>query len=142
MTCSCGNPECDGPIRPEHIAETIARHGQQVIAVYGGNEGEPPFAYTIGRTTRGQPELLVHVVEGQNLVDAATMLNELADLNLRPGDWVTCEAMLCDYVVMTPAGEFDEWIHEEGVIQADAYYGRRVEVLVLGLALSSEETVH
>jgi hypothetical protein len=142
MTCSCGDPKCDGPIDPDHIAKTIAKHGQQVIAVYGANEGEPPFVYTIGRTARGQPELLVHVVEGQALRAAGAMLNELADLDLRPGDWIACEALLCDYVAMAPTGRLDDWIHEAGVIQADAYYGRRVEVLYLGPAIRTEEVMH
>ncbi len=60
----------------------------------------------------------------------------------RPGDWVTSEDMLCDDRATTPTGRLDEWVHEAGVIQADAYYGRRAEVLDLGPAIRTDEVMH
>lgn len=141
MACSCGGPNCEGLIDQSRLAATIAKHGQQVIAVYGVDEGEPPFVYTIGRTARGQPELLAHVAAGQSLTAVGSVLNRLADLALIPGDWIVSEELCCDYVAMTPTGRLDEWIHAAGVLQTDAYYGRPVDVLCLMPALM-EETRH
>jgi hypothetical protein len=55
---------------------------------------------------------------------------------------VTSEDMLCDDRATTPTGRLDEWVHEAGVIQADAYYGRRAEVLDLGPAIRTDEVMH
>ncbi len=42
----------------EGIAGDIQRHGRAVICV-GGDKDEPPFAYTIGNSSVGLPELLI-----------------------------------------------------------------------------------
>jgi hypothetical protein len=42
----------------QDIADKIAQHGFMVMAV-GGSHTEPSFAYTIGLTERGHPELIV-----------------------------------------------------------------------------------
>jgi hypothetical protein len=57
------------------LRETIRRYGWAVQAVYGEGEA-PPFAYTVGLTGFGHPELLVF---GMSQLSACGVLNDLGE---------------------------------------------------------------
>lgn len=67
----------------------IMEHGHQIIGVFPTEPGDPPpFAYTVGRTAKGRPELLITgplptLVAGTLLNDAAALDDETP---LEPGD--------------------------------------------------------
>lgn len=69
----------------------IMQHGHQVIGVFPADEDDPPpFAYTVGRTAKGRPELLITgplppPVAGAILNDAAARDDESP---LEPGQAV------------------------------------------------------
>ena len=62
-------------------ARTIKRHGHQVVGVFDPDGEGVPFAYTVGRSLLGRPELFItggmplHVL-GRLLNDAAAMDDE------------------------------------------------------------------
>lgn len=131
MTCECGNPECDGVPDRETIEQHIREYGQVLIAVFGA-EDAAPFIYTIGRTDRGEPELLVELDSDDDYPQAAAMLNFLGPRTLLHGQVVGGEGVEPYVAVSVPATEADaDYLHEELVVQADRYYGRPVDVLCL-----------
>jgi hypothetical protein len=127
MTCECSNPDCTG--RPDHaaIARAIHDHGQFIMAVLGDTENAP-FLYTIGRTERGQPELLIELEDSGEIKAAGHLLNYLGPRDVQPGHTVGSVALNDVFLVAEPPDD-DDYLHEEFVVQADHYYGRRVDVL-------------
>ena len=61
------------------IARDVREHNRSIIGV-GADEGEPPFAYTVGNATRDLPELLVLGLAANHGV-----LNRLSDIMLNRG---------------------------------------------------------
>ena len=130
MTCSCGNPNCSGAPDHERTAQIIAAHGQSLVAVMG-SEDEQPFVYTIGRTERGEPELLMPVDHDSEFEIAADSLNFLGPRDVQAGHHVRCDGLQRVYCVIRPDDDFAAILHETKVVQADNYYGRPVDVLLL-----------
>lgn len=66
----------------EKVKEKIAEHGWMVQGVFSrpGDKPEPEFAYTVGMTEAGLPEL---IVSGSDQATMANLLNELAARHLK-----------------------------------------------------------
>jgi Domain of unknown function (DUF4262) len=79
MCWACDHPGGTRLDYLDHLQIVIARHGW---AVQGIEDDwlHPPWAYTVGLTSRGRPEL---VVTGLPLVRAAGLLNDVASHLLR-----------------------------------------------------------
>jgi hypothetical protein len=75
--------------------ETIRRHGWAVQAVLGDADG-PPFAYTVGLTGFGHPELILFAT---SQATAAAVLNDLGE-RVRAG-----QRLGADERVRLPGGE-------------------------------------
>lgn len=58
-----------------HARELIAEHGWMVQAVFGDEAGRPDFAYTVGLTAAGKPELIIF---GLSAEPATYILNDAA----------------------------------------------------------------
>lgn len=71
MCWACDNPGGD-PLRNVH--ELMVRHGWAVQGVERHRD-RPPWAYTVGLTEAGLPEL---VVTGMGLAEACDLLNDVA----------------------------------------------------------------
>jgi hypothetical protein len=96
------------------------------------DDKNPAFAYTIGRTERGQPELLIFAADVEQLMEQGKLLNYLGPRDVKDGhrvrdadDAVYVAADLTHFPALQTAA------HEEFVVQADHYYGRPVDVLFL-----------
>ena len=134
MPCTdkhCTNPNCRGTPSHDQIAAAILEHGQFVMAVTGDDEN-PGFAYTVGRTERGQPELLVFATDLDDLLDLGGLLNYLGPRDVRDGHLVGfrdgevfAAADLANFPAMLAGA------HEDLVVQADHYYGRPVDLMYL-----------
>lgn len=135
MPCTdkhCTNPNCRGTPAYDQIAAMIREHGQFVMAVMGDDES-PGFAYTIGRTERGQPELLVFATNFDDLMELGGLLNYLGPRDVQDGHLI---AHRDGEVVFAAAdlSNFPELLahaHEDLVVQADHYYGRQVDLMYL-----------
>ena len=130
MTCECENPECPGAPDRETIERHIREWGQMLVVVLG-TEDAAPFIYTIGRTDRGEPELLVELDCDDDYPEAAAMLNFLGPRAVRHGHVVGGEGVEPYVAVSVPAEEDADYLHEVFVTQADHYYGRPVDLLCL-----------
>ena len=89
MCWACDHPEADqADYHRDVVLPTIERYGWMVQAV-GGDRLHAPFAYTVGLTEAGLPELLV---TGLSQVRAATLLNRAGEhwlhVDLEPGGGV------------------------------------------------------
>lgn len=62
--------------RAGRLAEQVDRQGHVVVTT-GTAPGETPYAYTVGRSALGRPELLVTGLQDANV--ATTLLNALAE---------------------------------------------------------------
>lgn len=77
----CGT--CDRPGgHLRHLCEIITEHGWAVMS-FEGNGSRPPWAYTVGLTARGRPELVVTAMEPR---PARDLLNEVAAHLLHTGE--------------------------------------------------------
>ncbi|NIH82130.1 DUF4262 domain-containing protein [Amycolatopsis viridis] len=65
-----------------HVCEIIGVHGWAVMS-FEGNGSRPPWAYTVGLTARGRPEL---VVTAMAPLPARDVLNDVAAHLLRTGE--------------------------------------------------------
>jgi hypothetical protein len=74
MCWQCDHPGSTWHDYVEHTRELIACHGWAVTGVQR-DRTHPPWAYTVGLTESGKPEL---VVTGMPLVRAAQLLNDVA----------------------------------------------------------------
>lgn len=134
MPCTdkhCTNPNCRGTPARDQIAAMIREHGQFVMAVMGDDES-PGFAYTIGRTERGQPELLVFAPGFERLMELGGLLNYLGPRDVRDGHLVGFrdgEVFAAADLTNFPAMAANA--HEDLVVQADHYYGHPVDVMFL-----------
>jgi Domain of unknown function (DUF4262) len=74
MCWQCDHPQATYADYLDHMRDLIARYGW---AVQGVNRDRlhPPWAYTVGLTPRGLPEL---VVTGMQVTHATCLLNEIA----------------------------------------------------------------
>ncbi|MCW2607330.1 MAG: hypothetical protein JWO60_2023 [Frankiales bacterium] len=79
MCWDCDNP--GGDYVEEVVRPNIERYGWHVTGVYGGRNSAP-FAYTVGLTLHGLPELLV---TGLRLERGATLLNHVGHQLLLEG---------------------------------------------------------
>jgi hypothetical protein len=97
-----------------------------------GDERTPYCAYTIGRTEHGQPELLILARTLKELMPLTGLLCYLGLREMQDGRVIgpTDDDV---FLVTDPSHWPDapDYIHERLVVQADAYYGRRVDVLLL-----------
>ena len=129
MTCTCGNPDCAGLPDRARIADAIKKHVQFIVAVMESDDGDAPFLYTIGRTERGEPELVIVIDSSENFMEAGDLLNYLGARDVQPGHRIVWE-MGAHIAVRIPPPD-DEALHEHGVTLADHYYDREVDVLCL-----------
>ena len=135
MPCTdkhCTNPNCRGTPAHDQIAAMIREHGQFVMAVMGDDENSG-FAYTIGRTERGLPELLVFATNFDDLMELGGLLSYLGPRDVQDGHLI---AHRDGEVVFAAAdlSNFPELLanaHEDLVVQADHYYGHPVDVMFL-----------
>jgi hypothetical protein len=74
MCWACDQPGADRRAYLDHIRRAITRHGWAVQYV-GGDRSHAPYAYTVGLTGAGMPELVVTGLRAQR---ATTMLNDAA----------------------------------------------------------------
>ena len=134
MPCTdehCTNPNCRGTPAHDEIAAMIRDHGQFIMAVMS-DDAKPGFAYTIGRTERGQPELLIFVPGIERLMELGDLLNYLGPQDVRDGDMVMIgDGEIFAAADLTNYPELQASAHEDHVVQADQYYGRPVDVLLL-----------
>jgi len=97
-----------------------------------GSENQPGFAYTIGRTERGHPELLILANGFDELMAFSGMLNFLGCQDVQDGHFIgLTDGRLFAATDVKNDQDLFEAAHEELVIQADEYYGRPVDVLFL-----------
>ena len=134
----CTDPRCQGTPTRDRIAAAIREHGQLIMAVLGGDERRG-FAYTIGRTERDLPELLVFADTVEELMERGGMLNYLGPRDVKHGQFIcsTKKEVFC----ATDMRDFPEVVtaaHEDLVVQADHYYGRPVGVLFVVLLKDQE----
>lgn len=81
MCWLCDHPGASYDNYLDYLRGKIARHGWAVQGVQG-DRTHPPWAYTIGLTPHGRPEL---VVTAMRPVQAAQLLNKVAAHVLRDG---------------------------------------------------------
>lgn len=98
---------------------TMKRHGHAVMGVFGSDDGEPPFAYTVGLSLRDEHgyELAVsglpHDVMGHILNNLASHLKSLyTNTGVRPAEGMLVDRILADgYPIRLhaadPDGPFD-----------------------------------
>lgn len=130
MTCSCGNPNCGGPLERDQIADAIKEHGALLILV-GPSDDNVPFLYTIGRAERDQPEFFVELEPDDDPTTIAQMINHLVKQEVEPGAAILSADGSRVYMVSEPDEDEAEQLHDDCVIQADHYYGTEVNVLGL-----------
>jgi hypothetical protein len=65
-----------------HLCEVIRDHGWAVMS-FEGNRSRPPWAYTVGLSGRGRPELVVTAMPPRR---ACRVLNDIAGHLLRTGE--------------------------------------------------------
>jgi hypothetical protein len=82
MCWACDHPDATRLDYLNHIGTLIDRHGWAVQGVER-DRIHPPWAYTVGLTGRGKPEL---VLTGLPLPMAASLLNEIATHVLRAAE--------------------------------------------------------
>jgi hypothetical protein len=127
----CTNPRCRGAPAHDQIAAMIRKCGQVIMAVMGDGEN-PSFAYTIGRTERGQPELLVLVPDSEQLMELGGLLDYLGPRDVKDGHLIDFrEGEVFAAVDLNKFPEMQDAAHEDFVVQADLYYGHPVDVLFL-----------
>lgn len=100
------------------IDAIIARHGVAVQAVLTDHPYDPPFAYTIGRHLRGDPELIVF---GGHHERATALLNELAH-HRAAGDLAAGAQLSVDTFDGDPVGLVEarpEWVCQYGLLAFD-----------------------
>lgn len=136
MPSTCHTADRQGwPLPPTHaeIALKIAAYGQHVIGVLADDEDDPSFAYTIGRTDRGQPELLIFTKNNASLTRAGNILNFLGPREVKDGHVIGLEGEAETYLAadLNNFPELHAQAHEDFVVQADHYYGRPVDLLIL-----------
>lgn len=81
MCWQCDHPGATDDDYRSEIAGRIALYGHAVQGIEGDGV-HPPWAYTVGLTARGDPEL---VVTGMGLSQASVLLNQVACLLENPG---------------------------------------------------------
>ncbi|MFB9908517.1 DUF4262 domain-containing protein [Allokutzneria oryzae] len=92
MCWDCDNPDGD---YLAHLRGIIDSHGWAVQGVEGDGV-HPPWAYTVGLTPRGKPEL---VVTGMPFQGAAGLLNVIAPETVQAGERIELgEALLIEVV--------------------------------------------
>lgn len=111
------------------IAETIHKHGRQVLGVFGG---ERPFAYTIGNVLSGYPELLVIGIEGE---DSMVLLNEWSAIMIgRGSQFEDRELIDIGWLYPCMAVHCREEVKDLFTVQAGNFYGnnnyRVIQILV------------
>ncbi len=74
MCWMCDHPKATRQDYLDHIRSVVANEGWVVQGVERGRV-RPPYAYTVGLTPHGKPEL---VVTGMSLTRAAELLNDVA----------------------------------------------------------------
>jgi Domain of unknown function (DUF4262) len=74
MCWECDHPEAGHQGYIEHLRGMIDQYGWAVQGV-GPDRIHPPWAYTVGLTAHGRPEL---AVTGMSITDAAGLLNDVA----------------------------------------------------------------
>jgi hypothetical protein len=92
MCWECDHPESSHQDYLDHMQDLIDRFGWAVVGVEG-DRIHPPWAYTLGLTPRGRPEL---VLTGLPLPRATSLLNDVAAYVLdtavpRPGENASLE---------------------------------------------------
>lgn len=92
MCWLCEHPSSTREDYRAHMRDTIARCGWAVQGV-ARDRARPPWAYTVGLTSHGKPEL---VVTGMPVEHAGWLLNEVASYSLenafpRPGETIDIE---------------------------------------------------
>lgn len=134
MPCTdprCTDPHCQGSPAQYQIAAVIQKHGQLVMGVLE-SDLHPAFAHTIGRTERGQPELLVFADTFDQLKGYARMLSYLGPREVKNGQCITLsedEVFVVENLKKHP--ELLEIAHDILVVRADRYYDRPADVLYL-----------
>jgi Domain of unknown function (DUF4262) len=123
MCWQCDHPDATYADYLAHLRRTIARYGWAVQGVERSGI-HPPWAYTIGLTQAGCPEL---VVTGMPFAKAGMLLNGIADHVMhaeapKPGERVTLSSgLLIEIVeVAEPAAH---------LLNAAAVYGSRIRAL-------------
>ena len=125
------DPSCAWTPTRDQIAAVIQEHGQIILAALSDDE-HPGFVYTIGRTERGLPELVVFAEGFQELMEHCGMLNYLGPRDVKDGHLVgKPDGPVFAVTDLKEAPEMIAALHESYVVQADLYYGRPVEVLFL-----------
>jgi hypothetical protein len=115
-------------------AEHIREYGRSIISVFDGEGDEIPFAYTIGNTERGLPELLVIGTT------KAYFLNNLSQLMIdrgspfKDGELVDLGGKYPVRISLTNDGR----AQDDYTIQAGQYYGTE-EYPVLQVLLCDKE---
>jgi hypothetical protein len=74
MCWECDHPDAGHQGYIEHLRGMIDQYGWAVQGV-GPDRVHPPWAYTVGLTAHGRPEL---AVTGMSITDAAGLLNDVA----------------------------------------------------------------
>ena len=108
MCWHCDNPEKSGLDYLQEVAlPTIREHGWLVQAV-GGSRSRAPFAYTVGLTEAGLPELLVTglpALRSAELLNAAAFHYLHADPVPRHGEHLCWRGLPCTELVDVPHPE-------------------------------------
>lgn len=113
----------------DRILKDIASHGCSVIGVFG-EQGKPPFAYTIGLTATYGFELLVIGLNGEvatmifNDIVASLQAYETLELNVPDNRWANLPVMFKE-----ANSKAHDYVH-----QADGFYGKQVRVLQMVLS--------
>lgn len=102
------------------IARNIARSGQHLFAIGGGN-GSEPFFYTIGNHEKGLPELLVIGKFSPDVMGA--MLNHMCDQQRKLGKAFPEGSLDIDWTYPVKMRTCGERAKQEYTIQAGRYYG-------------------
>jgi hypothetical protein len=128
MCWACDNPGSTPHDWLDHLRRLITQHGWAVQGVEG-DRIHPPWAYTVGLTSYGKPEL---VVTGRKLPDAARLLNDVATHVMhaeapRPGEQIPLVGGLLIEIVALP--------HPEAhLLRAIDLYGDSVRAIQLAWA--------
>lgn len=125
MCWECDHPECSHEDYLDHMQGLIDRFGWAVVGLERDGR-HPPFAYTLGLTPQGRPEL---VVTGLPPRPAACLLNAVAPYVLetavpRPGERV----LVADSPVMEVVRVAEPPAH---LLTAVEFYGSGIAALQL-----------
>lgn len=120
----CLRPEATDDDYFDHVRAMVDRHGWLVQGVVGSG-GRAPFAYTVGLTEAGLPEL---VVTGRRPERAAAVLDAVADYTVREVEVRPGEVVHLDDVHLEAVGVPHPDAH---LLTATALYGGQVRGLQL-----------